>query len=76
MNTDDAPSLTVLAGVRACAASWMPEARIIGNVRAGDIVRAVDDIFEHVMSSITEEQMAGALGDIEARIMHKDEGEG
>jgi len=31
----------VLFAVLECATAWVPEARIIGNVRAGDIVRAV-----------------------------------
>jgi ubiquinone biosynthesis protein UbiJ len=44
-DTDDADPRTVLAVVRFCAASWVPEARIIGNVRAGDIVRAIDSMF-------------------------------
>lgn len=44
MNTDDAEPYAVLNGVGYCAAHWVPEARIIGNVRAGDIVRAVDAV--------------------------------
>jgi len=44
MDTDEADPWTVLAAVRACAISWQPEARIIGNVRAGDIARAIQTI--------------------------------
>lgn len=40
--TDDAHPVNVLAGIWLCAAHWTPEVRIIGNVRAGDIVRAID----------------------------------
>ncbi|MCB5201696.1 WYL domain-containing protein [Neorhizobium sp. T786] len=32
----------VLSAVLACARAWVPEARIVGNVRAGDIVRAIE----------------------------------
>lgn len=41
-NTDDADPALVLAAVRHCASSWVGEARLIGNVRAKDIVRAID----------------------------------
>jgi hypothetical protein len=34
----------VLSAVLACANAWVPEARIIGNVRAGDIARAIAHI--------------------------------
>ena len=68
MDTDDAPSLTVLAVVGQCAASWAPEARIIGNVRAGDIVRSVDQILAFVMDSMKEDQMAKHIEDIASDI--------
>ena len=41
-NTDDADPTLVLAAVRHCASSWEGEARLLGNVRAKDIVRAID----------------------------------
>jgi hypothetical protein len=41
--TDDAEASVVLAAVRHCAKGWVPEARIIGNVRAGDIVRSLEE---------------------------------
>lgn len=41
VKTDGAVPSVVLAAVRACAASWVPDARLLGNVRAGDIVRAI-----------------------------------
>lgn len=40
-NTDDADYSTVLLALGACAESWEPNVRLIGNVRAGDIVRAL-----------------------------------
>lgn len=43
-STDDAPPAQVLAEVRRCAISWEPEVRLVGNVRAGDIVRAIDSL--------------------------------
>lgn len=41
-NTDGADASMVLAAVRHCASSWEGEARLLGNVRAKDIVRAID----------------------------------
>jgi hypothetical protein len=41
-NTDNASPEDVLRMVRFCAASWQPGARLLGNVRACDIVRACD----------------------------------
>jgi len=41
-NTDNADPITVLAVTALCARSWVPEARILGNVRAGDLARAID----------------------------------
>jgi len=40
-NTDDAPVVDVLTAVAQCAAAWEPGARLLGNVRACDILRAV-----------------------------------
>lgn len=47
---DDAPADAVLASVRACAASWEGGARLLGNVRAMDITRAIDQVQAHVQS--------------------------
>lgn len=41
---DNGSTEEVLAAVLECACAWVPEARIIGNVRAGDIARAVADV--------------------------------
>ncbi len=38
---DNGTTAEVLSAVLECAEAWVPEARIIGNVRAGDIARAV-----------------------------------
>src|SRR5690242_18331148 len=38
---DNGTTDEVLAAVLECATAWVPEARIVGNVRAGDIVKAV-----------------------------------
>jgi hypothetical protein len=40
-DTDGAKPDFVLSAVLGCALRWEPDARIIGNVRAGDIVRAI-----------------------------------
>lgn len=44
VNTDNADPETVLLAIRYCAKCWTPEARIIGNIRAGDIVRAINSL--------------------------------
>lgn len=41
---DGAPARDVLLYLRWCARSWQGEARLIGNLRACDIVRAVDEV--------------------------------
>lgn len=41
LNTDDAYYEDVLLAVGACADSWNPEVRLVGNVKAGDITRAI-----------------------------------
>lgn len=41
-DTDNADWRTVLKVVRGCAMAWEPSARLLGNVRAKDIVRAID----------------------------------
>lgn len=38
---DNAPDADVLREVLKCVVSWEPDARLLGNVRAGDIARAV-----------------------------------
>jgi len=43
---DGAPAECVLASLRVCANGWDPQARLVGNVRAGDIVRALDEVRE------------------------------
>jgi hypothetical protein len=46
--TDNGEAFVVLAAVRNCAKHWVPEARIIGNVRAGDIVRAIEEADDRI----------------------------
>lgn len=41
-NTDDKHPADVLRMLRLCAASWEPGVRLLGNIRACDIVRACD----------------------------------
>lgn len=43
-NTDNAPPSLVLAALRQCAASWEGGVRLLGNIRAQDIVRAIDEL--------------------------------
>lgn len=46
----------VFAAVLVCAKAWVPEARIMGNVRAGDIARAVQAVLSSTSAGVTEEQ--------------------
>jgi hypothetical protein len=64
MNTDNAPSLNVLAAVRTCASSWDPDARIIGNVRAGDIVRSLDEVVEATFAGVKLSDIGAAIDSI------------
>lgn len=41
---DNGTPAEVLAAVLECAKAWVPDARIIGNVRAGDIARAIESL--------------------------------
>lgn len=41
---DNGDYKTILASVRTCAEAWVPGMRLIGNVQAGDIVRAIDAV--------------------------------
>ncbi len=45
-NTDNAAPGVVLAQLLVCAESWVPDARIIGDIRAADISRAIRAVFE------------------------------
>lgn len=47
MSVDNAPTFDVLREVCICAETWVPEARIIGDVRAADISRSIRDIFNN-----------------------------
>lgn len=47
INTDGANPITVLKAVKACANSWEGKARLLGNVRAEDIVKSIDYIINH-----------------------------
>jgi hypothetical protein len=41
---DGEPASVIFAYMRRCARSWVPDARLMGNLRAGDIVRALDTL--------------------------------
>ena len=43
-NTDNSDARSVVLAVGACADSWVPEARLVGDVRAGDIVKALAEV--------------------------------
>lgn len=64
--TDDAHPINVLAGVHLCATHWSPQARIVGNVRAGDIVRAIDWLATQPSGTSGELAAAPTCSDAEA----------
>ncbi len=49
MNTDDKDSRTVFLQLLACSRAWEGEVRIIGNIRAMDIARVVE---EHIINDM------------------------
>ncbi|NKJ34140.1 hypothetical protein [Rhizobium sp. SG570] len=51
-NVDEADPRRVLLAVLGCAATWVAEARIIGNVRAGDISRAISSVLHTDYSAV------------------------
>lgn len=53
---DDAPYAVVLASLRVCASTWVPEARVLGNVRAGDIVRAITEAESAILNPAPQER--------------------
>src|SRR3546814_13544578 len=70
-NTDDADPAVVLSVVMYYAGSWQPEARLLGNVRAGDIVRACDTAV-HALKAHTDEAAHPAdYGDDAIEIAHR-----
>jgi len=68
---DDGDFPTVLASLRTCAASWQGDVRVMGNVRAKDIVRAINET-EAALSATMP--LVETL--VEAAIMVDDEAEG
>jgi hypothetical protein len=46
--TDNADARAVLEEVADCALHWVPDARLIGNVRAGDIARACGEALDYM----------------------------
>lgn len=47
-SSDDADPFTVLVELRRCAMAWEPHARLVGNVRAGDIDRAITAVLPQI----------------------------
>lgn len=45
-NTDGGDWQSVLAAIRSCSANWVGDARLLGNVRAEDITRAVTEVLD------------------------------
>lgn len=52
----------VLRAVLECAQAWVPEARIIGNVRAGDIARAVSTAISAGIEPLDDSSMRARIG--------------
>ena len=62
----------VLAAVLQCARAWVPEARIVGNVRAGDIARAIEAALEASRAAPVSQKEAGSVPSALDRIMADD----
>ena len=59
--TDGAPAEIVLAALTRCFLSWRPDARVLGNVRAGDAVRAIREMWGKANPHITPPATVAAL---------------
>jgi hypothetical protein len=73
-DTDGAPAETVLAVLVRCFLSWQPNARVVGNVRAGDAVRAIGEMWgkanAHSNPPATVAALVVALDDLLADTQH------
>lgn len=69
---DDMPAEVVLAYLEACAEAWAPEARLLGNLRASDLLRALGELkatavlleeamphLRHLVDKVATQVMAG-----------------
>lgn len=61
----------VLEAVRQCARAWVPEARIIGNVRAGDIARAADAIIVTLKEEAEVREALDRIADQAKRVIQR-----
>jgi hypothetical protein len=82
---DDAPAGFVLRYIIRCAEAWEPQARIIGNARAGDIARAcrkalvrADDLAARVAAALdaVREDAPGVVAEIAGERRRQVEAEG
>jgi hypothetical protein len=60
-NTDDASVDHVLIGMRRCAKCWEGDARLLGNIRAKDMIRALDAALATMGSSSLIEELEAAI---------------
>ena len=73
-DTDGAPAEIVLAALTRCFLSWRPDARVLGNVRAGDAFRAIREMWgkanAHTTPPATVAALVVALDDLLADTQH------
>ena len=60
-STDDAPAETVMAALVCCFLSWEPDARVLGNVRSADAVRAIREMWGKANTPVTPPATVAAL---------------
>lgn len=60
-STDGAPAETVMAALVCCFLSWEPDARVLGNVRSADAVRAIREMWGKANTPVTPPATVAAL---------------
>lgn len=76
-STDDAPAETVMAALVCCFLSWEPDARVLGNVRSADAVRAIREMWGKANTPVTPPATVAALVEaLEWMITNDDTNEG
>lgn len=75
-STDDAPAETVMAALVCCFLSWEPDARVLGNVRSADAVRAIREMWGKANTPVTSPATVAALVEALEAIVADAEGDG
>lgn len=75
-STDNAAPDVVIREIIRCASSWVPDARLVGNVRAGDIRRALEYAISRAEPAMTTPEAPTAFDEAIKKIGAPDESNG